>query len=164
MHLSQKIFMETQKIKYPNHFKGDIIDFGSLDVNGNNRYLADNSYVGVDVQVGDNVDIICKCHEFKAQKKYDVVMSTEMLEHDPFWELSIKNMVKILKKGGLLLITTAGELREPHDPYEHKHVNKPYQEHYHNFTSNELSKIVGENWANLDIINTGSDIYIVGVK
>lgn len=44
----------------------------------------------------------------------DMVISTEMLEHDPYWALSLEWMYDVLKPGGLLLITAAGDGRPPH--------------------------------------------------
>jgi hypothetical protein len=43
-----------------------VLDVGSLDINGNNRYLFDNcEYTGLDIGEGPNVDIVMPIHEYK---------------------------------------------------------------------------------------------------
>jgi hypothetical protein len=118
-HKEQHDFLISMQRKHPNYFTQSIvIDFGSLDINGNNRkYFGMPLYVGVDIAPGKNVDVVSKCHEFtidKVPSRPDVVLSTEMLEHDMYWKLSLKNMLDILQPGGLLIITCATTGRAEH--------------------------------------------------
>ena len=86
-HLAQKKFFIEVKRKFPEKFKGcSVVDIGSLDINGNNRYLFENyEYIGVDVGHAPNVDIISKGHEFKSDKLFDIVISSECFEHDMYY-------------------------------------------------------------------------------
>jgi len=116
-HQTQRDFCNYVKNKFPQHFKNTkVIDFGSLDINGSNKYLfLECSYAGLDIGPGKNVDIISKAHEFDAaNESYDVVISTEMFEHDKFLNLSLINMIRLLKPGGLFLFTCAGPGRDEH--------------------------------------------------
>jgi SAM-dependent methyltransferase len=115
-HREQKIFIGMVKELYPDYFLGKkVVDFGSLDINGNNRIFFDMcDYTGVDIGKGSNVDVISKAHEYKPNKKFDVVITTEMLEHDMYWEKSLANMLYLLKPNGLLLITCATTGRPEH--------------------------------------------------
>jgi len=36
---------------------------------------------------------------------FDMVVSSSMLEHDPYWEKSLTKMVEVLKKNGLFIVT-----------------------------------------------------------
>lgn len=165
MHLAQTIFVKTQKVKYPEKFTGLVVEFGSLDINGSNRSLCGENYIGVDIIKGKNVDVVCKCHEFKTDLKLDLVLSTEMLEHDPFYKKSLLKMYELLNKGGILVLTTAGIERPEHDPYEHQYELLEGFEFYKNFTKKEIQEIYKTTkWKELNIIETGSDIYVLGVK
>ena len=59
-HPEQKVWCNYVKKKHPEMFKNvHVCDIGSLDINGNNRYLfEDYKYIGVDIYPGRNVDVI----------------------------------------------------------------------------------------------------------
>ena len=63
-HEEQKIFLESVKSKFSEKFKNcRVLDIGSLDINGNNRFLFENyEYIGLDIGEGNNVDIVCRGH------------------------------------------------------------------------------------------------------
>ena len=98
-HLAQIYFCENVKKQFSNHFKNvSVLDIGALDINGNNRYLFENyTYVGVDLGVGPNVDVVSRGHLYKSDQLFDVVISTECFEHDEYYDLTIKNMYKLVK-------------------------------------------------------------------
>ena len=50
-HKAQREFCDSVRVKYPEMFKGKkVLDVGSLDNNGNNRFLFENcEYIGIDV-------------------------------------------------------------------------------------------------------------------
>lgn len=104
-HTQQREFCLSVKEKYPDMFKGvSVLDVGSLDINGNNRYLfyegsEPTSYVGIDVGEGKNVDIVCKGHEYSPGNQFDVVISTECFEHDQHWKETVKNCIALTKPG-----------------------------------------------------------------
>lgn len=115
-HEEQKIFLSYVKNKYPEKFQNcRVLDIGSLDINGNNRYLFENyEYVGLDIGMGENVDVVCRGHEYKDDVKFDVVVSSECFEHDEFWPLTIKNGINLLKQGGIFAFTCAAPGRPEH--------------------------------------------------
>lgn len=98
----------------------DTLEVGSLDVNGTVRGYFSGPYVGVDMRDGPSVDIVATADAlpFDADA-FDVVVSTEMLEHDPAPWLSLAEMGRVLRPGGHLLLTTRGngfgEHNEPSD-------------------------------------------------
>lgn len=85
------------------------LEVGSLNVNGSVRPLFTGEYVGVDFREGPGVDRVMDGHalDFK-DATFDVVVSTEMLEHDAAFWLSMAEMGRVLRPGGHLLLTTRG--------------------------------------------------------
>ena len=90
-----------------------VIEVGSLDVNGSLRPLMESynpkEYVGVDIVKGPSVDRICKVEnlvEEVGQNSFDVVISTELLEHVKDWKKAISSIKNVCKEGGIILITT----------------------------------------------------------
>lgn len=96
------------------------LEVGSLDVNGSVRSLFSGAYLGLDMREGPGVDIVGTADRLPfSDGAFDVVVSTEMLEHDPAPWLSLAEMGRVLRKGGHLLLTTRGngfgEHNEPSD-------------------------------------------------
>jgi SAM-dependent methyltransferase len=99
-----------------------VLEVGSLDVNGSVRPLFANvgSYFGIDFRQGPNVDSVMNAHDMGFQdESFDVVISTEMLEHDDEFWVSVKEIGRVLKKGGIMILTARGNGFMPHDyPYD----------------------------------------------
>lgn len=89
---------------------GRVLEVGSYDENGSVRRLfAGCQFVGIDMRQGPGVDLVMTSHNIDfPDESFDVVISTEMLEHDPFFWVSMAEMGRVLKPGGLLLITARG--------------------------------------------------------
>lgn len=116
-HLQQKNYCLSVKNQHPKYFMNTtVLDCGSLDINGNNRYLFENcEYIGIDIGPGKNVDVVTTIHEYyETDEKFDVIISTECFEHDMYYEKSLKNICRMLKSKGLFLFTCATIGREVH--------------------------------------------------
>lgn len=119
MHGTVMEYLRKIKARYPEHFKGGVVlEYGSRDINGTPRPLFDSpeKYVGIDCHEGAGVDWVGICHEYTEMEEgsCDVVVSTEMLEHDPYVEETVAAAWKMLKPGGIFLGTCAGRLRGAH--------------------------------------------------
>lgn len=87
-----------------------ILDLGSQDFNGSYRSLFERPlwrYVGVDLAPGPNVDVVLRdpyyWREIRAESS-DVIVSGQTFEHTEFFWLSMREMTRALKVGGLVCI------------------------------------------------------------
>lgn len=117
-HEAQRAFFARTKTKYPFLFTGElrVLDCGSLNVNGSLRefFEGDINYVGIDIRSGPGVDRVSLTHEFNPVVPFDVVVSAEMLEHDAYWQQSLRQMYGLLKPGGLMAFSCAAPGRAEH--------------------------------------------------
>jgi SAM-dependent methyltransferase len=92
-----------------------VIEVGSMNVNGSLRShiesLGPTSYVGIDFAHGPGVDVVCDASDLVGRfgtNSFDVVLSTEMLEHAQNWRAAISAMKYVLSPGGVLVLTARG--------------------------------------------------------
>lgn len=153
-HQHQQEFCLRVKSIFPEFFNNvNVCDIGSLDINGNNHFLFDNySYLGVDIGRGRNVNIVSKGHEFKPidGKKFDIVISTECLEHDMFWDKTIDNVCNnLVRDGGMFLFTCATTGRPEHGTASTTIHDSPFtsntemwSDYYMNLTEHDISQAI----------------------
>lgn len=87
-----------------------ICDLGSQDVNGSYRPLFDHPawcYTGIDMAEGRNVDVVLKTpyvwREVRSNSM-DVVISGQAFEHIQFFWITMLEIARVLKPGGLCCI------------------------------------------------------------
>jgi SAM-dependent methyltransferase len=122
MHTANRKFWRYCQRKYARYFKGqvNVLEVGSQNVNGSVREYfkkaksRNKTYIGVDWRAGPGVDVICLAHNMVFDKKFDVVISCSMLEHDPNWGKSLVSMIQYLKEDGILLLSWGAALNPPH--------------------------------------------------
>ncbi|MFM8898673.1 MAG: methyltransferase domain-containing protein [Burkholderiales bacterium] len=149
-HPQQKAFCGAIKARFPQYFNGVLaLDIGSLDLNGNNLYLfdADCQFLGIDVAQGRNVDIVSPGHLLgMPPATFDVILSTECLEHDRHWEQTLNEAVRMLRPGGMLLMTCATTGRPehgtrrttPHDAPLLASVDDEWADYYRNLDEQDV--------------------------
>ena len=88
----------------------EILDVGSLDVNGTYRGLVEGfgwQYTGLDIVPGRNVDIVSNPDDYPFENEtFDGVISGSTLEHVAHPWRWIKEVTRVLKPGGFLIILT----------------------------------------------------------
>jgi SAM-dependent methyltransferase len=95
----------------------EVIEIGSYDVNGSVRDIFKDAknFVGVDLTEGPGVDIVGFGHEIDhPDGSYDISVSGECFEHDPHWQATFDNMVRMTRPGGLVVFTCASHGRPEH--------------------------------------------------
>lgn len=86
-----------------------VLDVGSSSLNGTYRHLfatADWTYVGLDLTPGPNVDVVTGdpyAWPLDAQS-FDLVVSGQTLEHAEFFWLTVLEMRRVLRPGGMAFI------------------------------------------------------------
>lgn len=93
-----------------------LLEVGSLDVNGTIRGLfAGTNYTGVDLMAGAGVDLVASGHQLDLPAElFDITLSCECFEHNPFWIETFENMCRMTKPGGLIVVTCAARGRLEH--------------------------------------------------
>ena len=98
-----------------NEFRGKrVLEVGSKCVNGSvrpfvERYLFPGEYTGVDIEWGKHVDRVVPVEnlvEAFGPDSFDVVISTEVLEHIKDWRAAVDNIKAVVKPGGCVYLTT----------------------------------------------------------
>ena len=101
-----------------------VVEFGSFNVNGSARDVLGSTsatWTGVDWRPGPGVDVVSLAHAYRPttddgrETTFDLAVSTEMLEHDPFWQESLRRMIEAIRPGGNVLLTCAGPERPAHE-------------------------------------------------
>ncbi|GFI68593.1 hypothetical protein IMSAG249_00410 [Lachnospiraceae bacterium] len=129
MHKSSFMIMKWFSEKYMKSEKlYKILDIGSQDINGSYKPIFENGnweYLGSDVVSGKNVDIVLEeAYHWKniKSKTFDCVVCGQMLEHDEFFWLTMLEIKRIMKHGGLCCIiapSSGPEHRYPVDCYRY---------------------------------------------
>lgn len=124
---------------HPALFRGQrVLECGSHAASGTARALfVDCDYTGLDVRPGPGVDVVCGAHEYQDAGGFDVILSTQMLEHDPHWRDSLANMVSLLAPGGALLLSWAGPGWPAHGTGE-----PGWPDYYRNLTPGEVVRAI----------------------
>lgn len=144
-HQEQQDFLKSVKNRFPDKFRGvRVLDIGSLDINGNNRFIfQDYEYIGIDLGHGNNVDQICKGHEFKDEEGFEVVISTECFEHDEHWRETVRNAVALTKPNGMFIFSCATTGRAEHGTSRSHPSNSPFTtDYYMNLTEADIRSAV----------------------
>ena len=110
------------------------------------------SYLGVDLVPGSGVDVVCDAEVLCARfgpSAFDLVISTEMIEHVRDWRTTVQNLKAVLRPGGHLLLTT----RSPGFPYH------GWPTDYWRYEPSDMSKI----FRDMDVIALDDDPLEPGV-
>jgi len=110
MHNSVYSWVEAQ-VKQRGLAELDVLELGSLNVNGSVRDHFRGSYTGVDIVDGPGVDFVASSHMTGAfnPANVDVVVCCEMLEHDSDPNATFATIADVLKPNGVALVTTRSE-------------------------------------------------------
>jgi SAM-dependent methyltransferase len=179
MHPEARDFTLFVKQILYNFFIGKrVLDVGSGDINGNNRFLFEKcEYDGNDVIQANNVTIVSKTTNLPFQNNtFDTIVSTECFEHDPEYKESFIKIYNMLKPDGLFCFTCASTNRAEHGT-RRTSPNESYgtignledmSDYYKNLTEIDLNEALPLNnlfsvWDTYYNSNS-KDLYFVGIK
>ena len=115
---------ELNKIikKTPPHLS--ILDIGSSNA-PYKKLLKSKKYTTLDINKRSNPDICCDAHEIPCKKEsFDLILSTEFLEHSYDPKKAISELARVLKKGGSCVLSTR-LIKEVHgEPFDYFRFTK----------------------------------------
>jgi SAM-dependent methyltransferase len=156
-----------------------IVEIGSLDINGTirNMYCGENhveEYVGVDIGEGQGVDIVEQGHKFlsKNKGKFNLILSAECLEHNPYWRETIAEAINSLDSPGMLIFSWATTGRHVHGTHSQSAHSAPFvveqwNSYYHNVSLSELLSVKERAQLAMEVAYLNfyhKDLYWVGLK
>ena len=126
-----------RNVDYEEFNGGRVLEVGSKFVNGSvrpliERFCKPREYIGVDIEPGKYVDVVLPAErlvDYFGPESFDVVVSTEVIEHVLDWRLVINNMKAVLQRGGFIYLTTRSR-------------GFPYHAHPHDYWRYEPSDMV----------------------
>lgn len=147
-HYQQLRFIEIASTYWPNFFTNTkVLEIGSWDANGSIRgHFSNCDYTGTDIAEGPGVDLVRAGQDLEfPSNTFDVAISCECFEHNPQWEATFENMHRMLKPGGLFLITCATVSRGEHGtrrryPLSSLTVTAGDKDYYRNLSKGDLKR------------------------
>jgi hypothetical protein len=98
-----------------------VLEVGSYNVNGSVRpyieSLGPSRYLGIDICEGPGVDLVEDITTSSRNVSFDVVISTEMLEHAEDWYAALSRMQQLCNE--TLILTARGPGFPFHNPPDH---------------------------------------------
>lgn len=147
-HSNQQQWCSNLSKLFPQYFiNRRVLDIGSLDINGNNKYLfVDCEYVGLDIIEGENVDVVSIAHEYSPSEKFDVVLSTNALEHDMYYEKTLYKMVELSREFMFFTIPVGLQVhgtkeRSPLDSPTSQ-MGPPWENYYHALSEQDIRNVL----------------------
>jgi hypothetical protein len=173
-HIQQARFIGFIKESLPDYFtEKSVLEIGSLDINGSAREKFTNcQYLGIDIGNGKGVDLVSTGEDFSGKaNSFDVVLSCECFEHNPEYEKTWINMVRVLKRNGLLMMTCATFGRKQHGTSMADMNASPLtvmqgQQYYKNLSEDDFNFLDLKNFLADYVFLTdysSSDLYFVGL-
>lgn len=139
--------------------EGDVLDLGGRYINGTTRTLfpEGHRYIVVDIEPDPSVDIVADAGDLDLGETFDIVLSTELLEHTPRGADIVAGAFRHLKPGGTLVATMAGPGRPPHGA-----AGAPWPldgEYYRNVWPDELEDwLIAAGFQDFKVDQAGTDV------
>jgi len=173
-HIQQFRFINFIRESLPDYFNSKkVLEIGSLNINGSVRtFFKDCDYTGIDVANGKDVDVVSNGENYyEKANTFDVIISCECMEHNPMYQKTWLNMLRMLKNDGLLIMTCATFGRPQHGTSLNEPISSPLtiqlgQDYYKNLTRNDFEIV------NMDVFfsdylfetdYSSHDLYFIGI-
>ena len=144
----------------------DILEMGSLDVNGSIRMHFTTSeiarYHGIDVVDGPGVNEVADAADYD-KGSWDCVVTTGALEHTPRAREIVLNAYRLLRPGGTFLCSAAGSGFTPHACYG-GHEGPEDGEYYANVSGADMEAWLTEAGFKTFDVRDDVDLFAVAFK
>jgi SAM-dependent methyltransferase len=175
MHQAVKDFIVNVRKELPHKFRfRSVLEVGSKSINGSPRkYFWFCHYFGIDLSNGKGVNYVGRLSRLYYQgmftnHSFQVVISTEALEHDKEWDISLGIMYNVLKPNGLMIITCAAPDRQPHGISNSNPSDSPdTNDWYRNISTTDFKSVLPSHLFSHYILMYGrgkNDLYFYGIK
>ena len=118
-----RYLLRKQISKIAHFIYGDVLDVGAGDRSRYDDLFKFYSYTKMDIKTGPNVDVSGSADKIPfSDAKFDSVVCTQVFEHLPHPYRGAREIARVLKPGGQLLLTVPqmNELHEePHDYFRY---------------------------------------------
>lgn len=151
-HLEQYAFVtRVFRMFHPLFTAARVLGVGTRDINSKaSGYDVEALFTrceltGLDLEPGPGVTHICHVADWdtEASHGYDVVYSCEALEHDRRWTESLRQMVRLVRPGGLMFVTCGGPGREEHGTLQNApHASPSTTDYYGNLSLSDLDSAI----------------------
>lgn len=127
MHIEALTYITNAAYRiHPPRAKIDVLEIGSLDVNGGLRHLYPRaSWLGVDFMPGPGVDVVADAGDWRPTGEqmppdgFNLIFCAEVLEHAPrYWRIIDTAAALLRVDGGAFICTAATDPRAPHGAYD----------------------------------------------
>lgn len=144
-----------------------ILDLGGLDVNSTKygldirKFFPRGSFWRVlDIVDAPGVDFVADVRTWEPPELFDIVVSTEMLEHLENWPLAIETAAEALRGPEMLFITCASTGRPPHDAYGAP-TPPPEGQFYENVAPDRLESVLYSHFRSVELKydSAAGDVY-----
>lgn len=144
-HPEQRDFFKRLQADYPGMFVDvSVLEIGSLNINGTIRDFFDaREYVGVDVAPGAGVDVVAEGQDLTyPDGSFDVAVSAECFEHNPYWLETFENMVRMSRRW--VVFTCASTGRPEHGTARTTPQDSPFTlawDYYRNLSEDDFRSV-----------------------
>jgi len=134
---------------FPRINGGRVLDIGSKD-SPYKSLIRFDEYVRMDVSQESHPDICCDVHDIKAMdQSFDAVIATELLEHCYNPQKALNEIYRVLKDGGICLLSTRFMYRYHPDPKD-----------YYRFTRDSLEMLFGK-FRSVEVYEHGNKVQVL---
>lgn len=114
-----RTLLQEQIRKFAHNIHGDVLDIGGGEFQRYKKYFKYKSYISMDVYEGKDIDVVGSADAVPfPDGTFDSVVSTQVFEHVKFPEKCAQEAYRVLKPGGIALITVP-QWNELHsEPYD----------------------------------------------
>ena len=110
-----RVLLTKQIQKYARYVTGSVLDVGAGSISRYRELFHCDEYVRMDVVAGPNVDIVGSAEQIPFDEAhFDAIVCTQVLEHIPHPTEACREFFRVLKPGGILLLTVP-QMNELHE-------------------------------------------------